>query len=1234
MTTISPCMATVGDTAAMFLLDAVVKATLLVVTAYLATTLVRRSSAAIRHRIWSTTFGCLLLLPVLSVLLPDLRIPIVPQVAARQSETPVLAPSTSPINSASAEPDESQTSRAFLEELLKIEAPIREEDESLFVPDEHEIANSPQPVGNPSSGTSPRMAVSFSWPLLIVIVWLAGAVLTLVPVGLGLVRNRTLAHDSEKVVAHRPRQAFARLRRQLGIRRNIRLLETRKLLVPMTWGILRPVVLVPGMWREWSHDRQRIVLLHELAHVKRWDTFCQLLARFACAFYWFHPLVWHLLRRLRAEREMACDDCVLMAGESPTDYASHILEIARDYRTLTLVAAVAMAQPTGLETRVRAMLDKSRSRLPINVATAWAILAGAAILLVGVAMASPSTSLPVEPRTAISAARSQLLTVEPSATLSGHASCVWMVGFDAQGHGLISTGRDGTVKVWNLPREEECSGWAAFEQQDEVAKSRELHSAAVTDDGKRLAVGGSDSLITVWDVAEGEKLFTLEGHTGAILGLAFSPDGKRLVSGGIDRILRVWDMETGEPVHEGYDGNSFRIQAVAVSPDGEIIISGDRDNVVKLWKMDEKRYLSCLPPDGSVLAVACAANNKGLAAGLDHGRIVMWTGTVGMQSKRQILSGHRGDVTALAFAPDGSFLASTGIDGALVLWDVTTGRKIATVHAHLGGARCLAFSPDGNRLVTGGEDREVRVWDVKKLKEAGAPAPPRTLVKEPNRSLQVARFEAEVSARIKMLDGVFLARGSGGSWSPDGKQLAFGTSEGGVEVLDLETGRQSTLAEAGRTPAWAPHGNVIAYVRGEPGEEEIWLKDLSRDKTVRLIEGRSPAWHSDGTALIFAGHDNTLNAVSWLPDGNLSAPRVIARDVQACVTVAPDGRHLAYFEQNRIVTIAYQSGKASHVPHVFEDESGCLAWSPDGRLIACGAPKSGLQIFDSTGRPPMRVIRTHVAHPAWSPDGQRIAFDVELAGNDEIWMLETAAFESLFAFHTEHHPRGAPAYLDVKLPFEPQGELVSLDLALQPDPKFPTGALGNPLDDLFDLPRGEQTLAGVSFRIGEYPIQLGNEYQQQAPDKAVGIPIQQNVARIYVLHGTGYADPYLGNRRSDTIEKYVPRPFRSMPFDGVADGTVIAYYRVRYADGGDQWIAVTEGDDVRDWCSWESPSPSRGIIAWRTRNELTRVHGHPICVFAGAWQNPHPERKVATIEYISAGTRAVPFCAAITVEKP
>lgn len=144
----------------------------------------------------------------------------------------------------------------------------------------------------------------------------------------------------------------------------------------MIWGVFKPVVILPSQWRQWLTESRRLVLLHELAHVKRLDVVYQCVARLACALFWFHPLVWYALRRLRIERELACDDCVLMAGERPSSYAKQLLDIAREYQSLALPPAVAMAQRSGLEQRVRALLDKARSHLPISPRTAQVLLLG------------------------------------------------------------------------------------------------------------------------------------------------------------------------------------------------------------------------------------------------------------------------------------------------------------------------------------------------------------------------------------------------------------------------------------------------------------------------------------------------------------------------------------------------------------------------------------------------------------------------------------------------------------------------------------------------------------------------------------------------------------------------------------------------------------------------------------------------------------------------------------------
>jgi hypothetical protein len=148
----------------------------------------------------------------------------------------------------------------------------------------------------------------------------------------------------------------------LGLERPIILLQSKDDLMPVTWGWWRPIVLLPVEADEWSLARRRVVLLHELAHIKRRDCATQLVAHLACSFYWFNPLVWYAARRMCIERERACDDLVLNRGCKPSDYAGHLLEIAQNFRRVPQVAAIAMARSSNLEGRITALMDSNRSR--------------------------------------------------------------------------------------------------------------------------------------------------------------------------------------------------------------------------------------------------------------------------------------------------------------------------------------------------------------------------------------------------------------------------------------------------------------------------------------------------------------------------------------------------------------------------------------------------------------------------------------------------------------------------------------------------------------------------------------------------------------------------------------------------------------------------------------------------------------------------------------------------------
>src|SRR5262249_36060704 len=97
---------------------------------------------------------------------------------------------------------------------------------------------------------------------------------------------------------------------QPGLSMVVRVMESPSAPVPLVWGILRPVIVLPAASRSWSPDRLRTVLLHELIHVERRDLLAHVIAQAVCCLYWFHPLAWIAARELRRQRERACDDAV------------------------------------------------------------------------------------------------------------------------------------------------------------------------------------------------------------------------------------------------------------------------------------------------------------------------------------------------------------------------------------------------------------------------------------------------------------------------------------------------------------------------------------------------------------------------------------------------------------------------------------------------------------------------------------------------------------------------------------------------------------------------------------------------------------------------------------------------------------------------------------------------------------------------------------------------------------
>ncbi|NLF32761.1 MAG: M56 family metallopeptidase, partial [Planctomycetes bacterium] len=342
------------------LLDAAAKGLVLLLVAGAAALALRRASAAVRHMVWSLAVAGLLLLPVLSAALPQWQVPILPDRTAARDVVPPADPAA-----AAAMP-------AAAGEVFAGPAGALEYMPPTAAPSSEGLPDQPASLAAHDGG-GPR------WPEVVLGVWLAGAAALLVPLAAGTFVVRRQVRGARRIEEGPWVGLLEDLRRRLGIGRRVALLRVGRSAIPVTCGILRAKILLPPDADGWSADRRRAVLLHELAHIRRADCLTQLLARLARVLHWFNPLVWLAGRRLRIEREQACDDLVLTGGLKASDYAQHLLDIVRSLHAARFPspAAVAMARPGRLEGRLRAILDPRRSRRAL---TGWGVLA--AVVLV------------------------------------------------------------------------------------------------------------------------------------------------------------------------------------------------------------------------------------------------------------------------------------------------------------------------------------------------------------------------------------------------------------------------------------------------------------------------------------------------------------------------------------------------------------------------------------------------------------------------------------------------------------------------------------------------------------------------------------------------------------------------------------------------------------------------------------------------------------------------------------
>jgi WD40 repeat protein/serine/threonine protein kinase len=551
-----------------------------------------------------------------------------------------------------------------------------------------------------------------------------------------------------------------------------------------------------------------------------------------------------------------------------------------------------------------------------------------------------------------------------------------------------------------------------------------------------------------WQRVRHGELCVLEGHRASVTCVAFSADGKRLASGGRDQTVKIWDVVTGREVRtidakvKVESPQADEVTSLAFSPDGTRL-AGVCRGIGKVWdtasgqetlslKAERKRTedddyevklgVLVFSPDGKQLAAATHKSADGMPS-----EILVWDAATGRLAQK--LKGHGDWVTCLTFTPDGKQVLSGGWDHAIRIWDAADGHQIRVIKADQGWLQSLAISRDGTRIASGGEHGTVKVWDAAK-------------------GTNVAELKGHtgyVNSLAFRRDGRQLVSTSGGDDGSPGRVIVGEPGARALITLPLPPHDMDCRS------ALSPDGRRLAT----PWGTSVKLWDMTSPAAEVICHGHSGAVNRlaflrDDTRVASASRDGTIRI--WDPATGAEVARLGREGISSESTVeveslvcSPDGGWLAGAHNADVILWDPRSGQQLFTFRAHEDvvqDDGRerprgiseLSVSPDGKWLATVAAGergeirlwrvSGLSLRSTPSDPaskergpqPEHALKaddSFVTAVTFSPDSTRLASNWE--GTVRFWEVESG--RELPGFECE----GAVAHGT----FSPDGKLLA-----------------------------------------------------------------------------------------------------------------------------------------------------------------------------------------------------------------
>lgn len=471
------------------------------------------------------------------------------------------------------------------------------------------------------------------------------------------------------------------------------------------------------------------------------------------------------------------------------------------------------------------------------------------------------------------------------ATFTGHTAGVATVAISPDGKTLVTGGDDQSIVLWDIATRtrlatlaENIGGVRAFD---------------FSPDGTMLASAGTGPAVRVWDVASRTELTTFVGHTAqAVITVKFSPDGRTIASAGNDLVVRLWDVPNRVPraVHAGHQANVYTL---AFSPDGTKLASAGEEGKIILW--DPRAPAMTGRPINQVHDLAFTPDGHGLVtAGPGHS--TFWD--IGTRAPKRIVGTGAVLVNGVAISPDGRTVVTGTEDPRLApgqpghnveFWDPTTSAPPASLPGHTAGVMDVALSPDGRTAASTSKDKTVILWDVLSrtrfatldtgvLASGVAFSPDGRLLAVADHDDFVTLWDPVTRTRKAQLRG-HTGWAKTVAFGPDGRVLASAGADQTVILWDTATGAQITRLTGHKDAlfnglAFSPDGKTIAYTSAD-NTVLLWdteQRQVSARLTGHLAGVRAVAFSRDSTTLATAGADGTV--ILWDMDPERVAGRI------------------------------------------------------------------------------------------------------------------------------------------------------------------------------------------------------------------------------------------------------------------------------------------------------------------------------------------------------------------------